>query len=237
MRIFVVTIALLFLSVICPAQKGMTTVGIQVRPILPFAVTASNKVVSDTGGVHFEREIISGYTFGLNIRHNFTSLISFETGISYVKRTYALRISEGGFEDNSEFRIIGYEIPAMAMIYARMSDRLYMNVALGPVLDMFASHIETYDSNFIHVGFKNYTFMPAIGANFGVEYRTEKSGSIYFGFSFQRPFDYIYLSRVQYSRNRPLYPIINDAELSGTYLAIDLRYYFPESKRREMPEE
>jgi hypothetical protein len=231
------SVLILFQSHNSFAQKGSTTVGIQLRTLLPFTVSGNNKVVSDTGGVHFEREIVGGYSFGLTIRHNFTNLIAIETGINYGRRKYDLRISEGDFKDDSEFRIISYEIPIHMMVYARVGERMYVNVSLGPTLDMFASHIETYDTNFIHVGYRNYVFMPAIAANIGAEYRTQKSGAFYFGLSFQRPFEYIYLSRVQWEYNRPLYPIINDAELTGSYFALDFRYYFPDSKRRTLPEE
>jgi hypothetical protein len=214
------------------AQKGMTTVGIQIKPLLPLTVSGSNKVIGDTAGVHFERELVSGFNFGLTVRHNFTKLIAFEAGINYIKRKYELRISEREFGDISSFRIIGYEIPLLFMMYSRVAENLYINGALGPTLDMFASHVENRDTNFIHVAYRNQVFMPAVAANLGAELRTEKSGNIYLGFSFQRPFEYIYLSRVSFKRNRSLDPLLNDARLSGSYLSIDLRYYFPDNKRR-----
>ncbi len=233
MRLFFTLIISFLLCLEALAQKGMTTVGIQIKPIIPFTVSGSNKIVQDTSGVHFERELMSGMNFGLIVRHNFSSIVALEVGINYIKRNYALRISESDFKDDSEFRIIGYEIPVMFMMYSRMAEHIYINGSLGPTLDMFASHIETTDPNFQHVAFRYHVFIPALAANLGVEYRTEKSGTIYLGTSFQRPFQNIYLSRVGYFRNRPqIDPLISEAQLSGTYLTIDFRYYFPENKRK-----
>ena len=232
MRLYFPVFLFLLNSFFANAQKGMTTVGLQIKPIIPFTVSGSNKIVQDTSGVHFERELLSGMNFGAVIRHNFSNLVALEVGINYIKRNYALRISEGSFVDNTEFRIIGYEIPVMFMMYSRMSEHFYINGSLGPTLDMFASHIETFDPNFQHVSFRNHVFIPALASNVGIEYRTEKSGNIYFGVSFQRPFDFIYLSRVGFYKDRPNDPLISEAQLSGTYLTIDFRYFFPESKRK-----
>lgn len=232
MRLFCLLAILYLMSEFTFAQKGMTTVGLQIKPILPLTVTGSNKQVSDTSGVHFERELLSGINFGVVVRHNFSSLVAIETGINYIKRKYALRIAEGNYSDYSEFRIIGYEIPIMFMMYSRMAENFYINGSLGPTLDMFASHIETRDLNFQHVAFRNKVFMPALAANVGVEYRTANSGNFYIGASFQRPFEYIYLSRVGFYKDRQNDPLISDALLSGTYLTLDIRYFFPETKRR-----
>jgi hypothetical protein len=217
------------------SQKGMTNVGIQVKPILPVAFLGMGTLTNDTAGVHFENGLSSGYNFGIIIRHNFTSLLGFETGINYVRRKYSLKISESGFDDNSVYRIISYEIPFVIMVYSRIGDKLYVNGSLGPTLDMFASHVETFDRNFNHVAFRNHIFQPAISANLGFEYRTEKSGFIYIGGSFQRPFQYIYLSKVGYYRDNRNIVVSN--ELSGSYFTIDLRYFFPENKRRALPED
>ena len=101
-------------------------------------------------------------------------------------------------------------------------------------MDMFASSIQTFDSTFNHVAFRNHIFQPAIAANAGFEYRTEKSGTIYLGASFHRPFTYIYLSRIGYDGNNKNVVIGN--EMSGTYLTIDLRYFFPETTPKNVEE-
>jgi len=207
------------------SQKGNTTVGIQVKPIFPFEFLGTGALTNDLDDVHFKTLLESGFSAGMIVRHNFTKILAFETGISYVKRKYSLEITDGDFTGKSSFRIISYEVPAVLMVYAQATENIYFNGSLGATLDLFASSIQTFDYYFNHIGFRNRVVQPAINANVGAEYRTEKSGTIYLGASFQRPFDYIYLSKVLYDRNNHDTVIAN--ELTGTYLTIDLRYYFP----------
>jgi hypothetical protein len=232
MKAFLIALAFFFVSFYSWSQKGRTTVGIQFKPIFPVSFLGTGTLANDTGGVHFETTLKSGFSSGMVVRHNFSDLIAFETGINYVKRKYTLRIQDGDFTGDSEFRIIGYEIPAVFMVYAQTGEKTYINGSLGPVLDMFVSDIQTTDYYFNHVAYKNQVFMPAISANVGFEYRTEKSGEFYLGASFQRPFEFIYLSQVLYDGNNK--EIIIQNELSGSYLTLDFRYFFPETKVKKI---
>jgi len=210
----------------------MTMVGIQIKPIIPFSVLTKDELINNSDGVQFETSVYNGFSAGLTVRHNFTNLLAFETGISYCKRKYSLRITDGDDVSQSYFRIISYEIPAMMMVYAQVGEKFYINGSLGLTLDMFASDVETYDSIYRHVAFRNHVFQPAITANVGCEYRTEKSGIIYIGTSFQRPFSYIYLSKAGYYGNNK--EVVVENELSGSYFTIDLRYYFPQTKPKNV---
>ena len=229
LRIFRIII-LMLIPFSCFSQKGVTTVGIQVKPIFPFSFLGTGKITNDKDGVHFETILKSGFSGGLIIRHNFTDLIAFESGINYVKRKYSLSISDGDFTGNSSFRIISYEIPAMLMIYSQLAEKIYINGSMGPTLDMFASDIQTSDYYFNQVSFRRKIFQPAIAANVGCEYRTENSGTIYLGASYQRPFSPIYDSVIGYFRNNKEVVVSNP--LSGSYLTIDLRYFFPVVKTK-----
>ncbi len=233
MRIFILLIIFFFtLTQDSFSQKGMTTVGIQIKPIIPFSTLTKDELINDADDVHFETSVHSGFTAGLVVRHNFTNLIAFETGINYCKRKYSLRITDADLVSQSYFRIISYEIPAMLMVYAQLGEKIYINGSLGPTMDMFASDIETFDTIYRHVAFRQHVFQPALAANAGCEYRTEKSGTFYLGASFQRPFSYIYLSKVGYYGNNK--QVIVENELSGAYITIDLRYYFPVTKPKNL---
>ena len=221
---------LLFLiPIVCLSQKGTTTVGIQVKPIFPISFLGTGKITNDTAGVHFETILNSGFSGGMVVRYNFTNLLAFETGINYVKRKYTVSFSEKDFKGQTSFRIIGYEIPALLMVYAQLGEKIYINGAMGPMLDMFASSVQTFDDYFNNVALRNHIVQPSLSANIGFEYRTKKSGNLYFGTSFLRPFTFIYLSKIGYYRNSK--SVIIQNELSGSYLTIDLRYFFPETKR------
>ena len=216
----------------CFSQKGMTTVGLQYKPIFTVSVLGTDKIINDTAGVHVETDLASGFSAGMVIRHNFTDLIAFETGINYIKRSYTLKFTEPDYEENSKFRIIGYEIPIVAMIYVQVGEKTYINGSMGPVIDLFISDIETFGDNFHHYAFRNHTVMPAISGNLGFEYRTTKSGIIYLGASFQRPFEYIYVSNYGYYRNNK--QVIVSNQLSGYYISVDIRYFFhPYNNKRK----
>lgn len=213
------------------AQKNVTTVGIQYKPIFPVSFVGTGKITNDLNNIHFETELTSGFSGGVVIRHSFSDLLALEGGINYVKRKYALNFTDGAFVHETSFRMIGYEIPFSAVIFARIGEKLYANGSLGPALDMFASNIVTYDQFFNHVSFRNHIFQPAINGNIGFEYRTPKSGNIYIGVSYHRPFSYIYFDKVKYSNGGRDATVGN--LLVGNYLTIDLRYFFHEDPVKE----
>lgn len=230
MRRFYLGWLLFLFPLVCLSQKGVTTVGIQVKPIFPISFLGTGKITNDTAGVHFETILNSGFSSGMVVRHNFTNLLAFETGINYVKRKYTLSFSEKDFTGQTTFRIIGYEIPALLMVYAQLGEKIYINGAMGPVLDMFASNVQTFDDYYNNIAIRNHILQPSLTANIGFEYRMKKSGILYLGTSFLRPFTYIYLSKIGYYKN--VKSVIIQNELTGSYLTIDLRYFFPETKRK-----
>ena len=212
------------------AQKSLTTVGIQYKPIFPIDFLGTGPLTNEFDGVQFKNELTSGFSFGLIIRHQFTDVIAIEGGINYVKRKFDLTFSDADFVGNSQFRIIGYEIPLTAMFFTRVSENIYVNGALGPACDMFASSILTYDEYFSHVASRKQIFNPAINGNVGFEYRTKKNGTIYLGASYHRPFSYIYVDKARYTyRGKDVGAV---SFIVGSYLTIDLRYYFHEEKSK-----
>jgi hypothetical protein len=216
----------------CFSQKGMTLAGIQLKPIFPLNFVGTGKITNYEDGVSFETLLKSGFNAGVVIRYNFTDLLAIETGINYVKRTYSLTIRENDFEGKSSFRIVSYEIPAVLMVYAQMSEKIYINGSMGPTIDLFPSSIQTTDYYFNNVGFRNHIVLPAVTANLGFEYRTNSSGIIYLGASFQRPFSNIYFSKIGYYNNQKTVIVQNDLE--GSYLTIDLRYFFPQTEPKNI---
>jgi hypothetical protein len=118
------------------------------------------------------------------------------------------------------------------MIYSQLGEKIYINGSMGPTLAMFPSDIQTGDSSFNHVSFYNHTFQPALTANVGFEYRTNKNGIIYLGASYHRPFSFIYLQKIGWYHNDK--DIVVQNELSGSYLTIDFRYFFPQTKPKNV---
>jgi hypothetical protein len=233
---FILLLFFLCSSLLMNAQKNVTTVGLQFKPIFPVDFVGTGETIKEDLDVTFTVGLKSGFAGGMVIRRGFSDLLSLETGINYVKRKYSLKIQDQDYQRDAKFRIIGYEIPVALLVYIQLSEKLYMNVSMGPSLDMFASSVQVFDSNFNHVSFRNHVIQGAVLANLGWEWRTEKSGYFYIGASYHRPFNYIFLSRTEYSKpdKLPTDPnAFSETELLGNYLTLDLRYFFhedPETK-------
>lgn len=220
------------------AQQNIITVGIQYKPVftVDFLNTADETVSQN--GVTFSVGLHSGFAAGMVIRRGITDTYSIEGGINYIKRTYSMKIAEGNFSGESTFRIIGYEIPLSGLVYIRLSEKFYMNVSLGIAADMFASDATTSGSYFKTYSLRKSVFNAGVLGNLGWEYRTEKSGYFYLGASYHNPFSAIYLSRLEYDYNSKNEAV--EIPLSGTYLTLDLRYFFhenPAKKKKKQEEE
>ena len=73
--------------------------------------------------------------------------------------------------------------------------------------------------------------IPALQANIGFEYRTYESGFWYLGFSYHQPFTnlteaVVGFGEIQSSNDFTFF------DVSGTYLTIDLKYFFHEPATR-----
>lgn len=216
----------------CFSQSRITTFGVQVKPIFPvgFLGTGKQSLFVDSANVNFELSLKSGYNFGMVIRKGFTELLAMELGINYVKRKYRMDISDEGHKESSEFRVIGYEIPASFLVYIRLGEKIFMNTSLGASADMYASNVESVGDNHYTLTVRNHTFQAAIVANLGWEYRTERSGYFYLGASLHRPFDFELTTKAYYKRNSKELEVFQP--LSGSYLTVDLRYFFHEDPKK-----
>ena len=171
------------------------------------------------------------------IRKGITNTVSIESGINYVKRNYDLTINDpdSGFSSKSDFGMVGYEIPIEGLVFIQLSDQIFMDVAMGLSLDFYPSDIQSSAEHMLHFSAKNSWISPSILGNLGWEYRTEKSGYIYLGASYHRPFSFIYTSKIQYDNREVPYPSAS-IELLGNYLTFDIRYFFhsdPEKRKKK----
>jgi len=214
------------------AQEKITTVGIEIKPIFPVDFVGTGPQDQDKQNIHFREALSGGFSAGMTIRKGISDLLAIESGIHYVKRKYTIDITDSASTRNSIFRTVGYEIPVSMIVFIQLGEKVFMNAAMGPGLDMTASDIRTYSDYFIHVALRNHTFQPSVHANLGWEYRTEKSGYFYVGATWHRPFAFLYKSGIEYTGNLQK-PYIEN-RLTGTYLTLDLRYYFHEDKEKKV---
>ncbi len=235
--------ALLLQAEFVLGQKNVTTFGFQFKPMIPsrFFGTGTESATAEDLTVDFKP--LAGYNIGMVIRFGLNKSWSMETGINLVQRNYQLNFNHPQLlaPGKLNFRFIGYEIPLQGMIYVKLGERLYMNASGGFSLDVFPSNVEstsllevdTIDYVFYQKTFKRRWAQSAVVANYGFEWRTKEKGYYYVGASFHRPFFDIGYSKADFSNDGRHTQLVNG--ISGTYLTLDLRYFFhedPEKKKK-----
>ncbi len=221
--VFIAVFCMLSINVF--SQKGVATIGFQFKPIFnnDFFRTGAQSATQGTAEVTIQPN--SGYCAGMVIRRGFTERLSIETGINYARRNYQIQISDSALSHKRNFKFIGYEIPISALVYIRLGQKMYIDASLGNSFDFYPSDIYIGDDYFESEGLRKSWIKPAIIANVGAEYRTEKSGYFYLGVSFHRPYSFIYRSRTLITgRNYKVF----ESDISGNYLTVDIRYFFHE---------
>ena len=208
------------------AQKRVLTVGLQFRPIIPITFINSDNQTQVGDGFDYSISPKFGYSAGINIRYGLTERISIETGLGFVQRNYGINMTTELYQKDTSFRIIGYELPLMALVFIPLSKKFYMNAAVGIQVTAYPSNVQTGDTAF--TSFSSRTSMINGGgiANLGWEYRTENTGYIYLGATYHLPFKYIYdtgVKRVNQGTDAFVF-----GKLNGSYLTLDIRYLFPE---------
>lgn len=219
------------------AQERITTAGFQFKPIFPssFFSTGPKNFTAAGTNIEFTQKQNSGFCAGMVIRKGISKNFSFETGINYVNRKFSIESLDSGLTDQTTFRIISYEIPTLILLFVQLSQKIYMDVAFGHSLDIFPSDVYSRATYFSQYGARRNWAASSLLANLGFEYRTEKSGYIYLGVSFHRPFKFIYQTEISYDG---LYKkqITATEKLDGNYLTFDIRYFFhadPEKRKRK----
>ena len=215
------------------AQKGTTSFGLQLKPIVPVSYFQAGPLnLSDTI-VDIEIKQKLGYSMGMIIRHNITNLISFETGINYVRRNYAIAATSkiGTLNDQLEFGFVNYEIPLQALVYVQLSKRIYMNVSSGIGLNAYPSHVISSGENLLleQLSLRGRIIGLSYLANIGFEYKTEEKGNFYLGASLVNPLSPITETKIKYEYQNATFSEFT-AFLNGNYITIDLRYFFPAEK-------
>ena len=206
--------------------------GLQLKPVIPldyFDPLTTLEREHLKGSI----ELKGGFSFGMNVRVGITNTISFETGISQIRRAYDSSVSNdtSGYSESSRVRFTGYEIPVMALVYIRLGERTWMNTALGASLDLYPSDVQRdIEAGRIYIYRYNWMRSGLLG-NIGVEYRTYKSGTFYLGASYHRPFNDMALAELTYYGPQ-FFPYEMRAPLDGSYLTIDLRYYLHDDPER-----
>tara|TARA_R110000868_G_scaffold5505_3_gene33073 strand:- start:345 stop:1073 length:729 start_codon:yes stop_codon:yes gene_type:complete len=226
---------LLFLSSLSIAQERVTTVGIQLKPILSSEIINTGPQSREVENINYSITPRSGYAFGMVIRKGFTKQISLETGINYTRKSFDLRITDdlSSLEIDDQFSYVMYEIPITGLIYVQLGRQLFLNTSFGLAADFLPSDWDSGNSQYYHRSFRTYWVLPSLLANVGFEYRTEKDGFFYLGFSYKRPFTNITTAKIGIVDDNQQIIKQSSFDILGNYLTVDLRYFFHENPERK----
>jgi len=211
------------------AQEQMMTAGFQFKPLFSSKFFNTGPESRSVQGVNFTVTPEGGYCMGMVLRRGLTDTWSVESGINYVKRNYSIDIQDSANSVNGSFSMVSYDVPLLGLVFIQLSEHIFMDVGLGVSLDFFPSDLRSKTDVYEHYSARKSWFSPAVLANLGWEYRTEKSGYFYLGASYHRPFDYIYGTYLGYPDLRPLNSSVKTEPpitLSGNFLTFDIRYFF-----------
>ncbi len=231
-----ISFCLLQLAVV--AQKGQTTLGLQLKPMFAskFFETGPQRFVADSLDATLSQKL--GWNTGVVIRKGINDMWSIESGISMVQRNFELQFFSQRYQVNNvlKYKMVGYEIPIQALIYVQLSPKWFINGSGGVALDFYPSNLYKTgsvmkDSLYIDAYAKTFRTrwaMLAATANLGFEYRTKDHGYFYMGASYHRPMGDIALTQLRVESKGAG----NDLwmPIGGTYLTLDLRYFVKPDK-------
>ena len=243
---YAIIVAFVVVSASSVSQKDVTTFGVQVKPIVPSKFFNSGAQTISKEYLTVDMTPKLGWNFGMLMRMGFTDMFSLETGINVVRRNYNLNAYDVEFDTNLEldYTFSGYEVPVQILVYVKLGDHLWMNASGGVSFDTYPSNafstndavVDTLVLDIEQRTFRRSWVQMAVLANYGFEYRTKDRGYWYLGASYHRPFSDMATTEVTYMRNTV--PEVVLADLSGSYLTVDLRYFFhedPDRKRKTRP--
>ncbi len=219
-------------------QRGVTTFGIQYKPIMPNSIIGTFE--QDFNSNQFTSTVKQkiGHAFSFVIRQGLTKTLSFETGLGFTRRNFNLdfAVEDSNYFKEGKVGFIGYEVPVKGLVFIRLGEALYMNTAIGASFNYFPSDIRVdlpigVNEYFSQEGAYRSKVQGALLADIGFEFRTRKSGYFYLGSSYNLPFNPIVTFAMAYEYEGGDEVAIDN--IRGSYLTIDFRYYFHEKPRSE----
>jgi hypothetical protein len=218
-------------------EKFPSYFGVQVRPVFPTQFIGEPITVLTID--YFTTTITqkTGYSFGGTVRAGLTKLLALETGINFTQRNFniSMEIPDSNLYAKNDISFISYDIPINGLVYIQLSEKFYMNTSLGIALtfkptDVGVLTLPGGTHSFTHTGYSQRKAGIDLNANFGFEYRTEKSGFFYIGGSARVPFNSVFTMVAQYKNQGNEKTV--QGEIDGSFLALDFKYFFPNIKNK-----
>ena len=239
-----IVISLLYFPILLVGQSKSENFyfGLQFKPIIAAAYFDAGDESSEWKNYNFELSPRFGQSLGMIVRYHLSSTFSAETGLNLVNRSYQLSVdnSDIGLQDLSNFTLRSYELPIQILSYVKVSEKYYLNTAFGNSFNIFASDVISFGEEnpfFFQSTSRRKRTQSALIANLGMEYRTLEKGIFYLGFSLHRPWKNTARSYPEFDDGTNSFNTqatgekdVKYMEISGNYLTLDLRYFFPQKK-------
>lgn len=216
--------------------------GIVASPVIPNNFIGDVRTnMQDTSGrfqATYNHKV--GFTFGAIVRIGVTKTISIETGISQVRRNYSVDASvpDSNFSGSQRLAFVNYDVPINGLFYVQLSEKWYMNAAIGVSLTQFPSDsrdtIRFDPKNIVSVEARRTarTYFAA-NAGLGFEYRTDKSGTFYIGGGAKVPFKDPFFGVTIYSTSSIGTKMVAYSPISSGYFTLDIRYFLPNIRKND----
>ena len=204
-----------------------TYFGINYSPIIPSNIIQKNDITIVRDSITMRINQKPGFVFGMEVKHDFTRHFALQTGLNFVRRSYNVEVKDIGTNYSASLKFIGYEIPILGLGFVRVAKNFYANVSAGFCFNFYPSDIAV--SKFY--GQRYLWTQAAIMANIGVEYRNESYGNFYVGVMYQHQersmMTVFYFREYIYGKSNAY------IGLSGNYLSVNLKYFFPQNPQKE----
>jgi hypothetical protein len=249
-----------------PNRQNFVTLGIEPSLLFPTALfnPSSLKAENPNFRRQFSLSPRISWRAGLSIRYDLFRLrrsslsnqFSIASGLYYNQRQWTARVDlwdeagKKGSVGESRLRFISYEMPLILLLNLQAGDILWLGTGTGVGVEFFPSQAYVPDEAATIVPQDGYwlcylarknLFVPAFKMQFGAEWRTEKAGYFYVGFSFHQPLprmgDAFWRTDVGSDAVHPYpdeaHPAGNPdipMRVNGAWLALDMRYFFTPSR-------
>lgn len=220
-------------------EKFPSFFGVQFKPLFPTDFITASELSLKGNELNADYKQKFGFSFGGTVRVGLSKVVNLETGLNFIQRRYHIDYSilspTVDINASSDFGIIAYDLPVNALFYIKMGKGFYANASLGVSVGYLPSDVWKKEpinakERFQHEGRRLNKVFGEVNANVGFEYRTKKSGSFYLGSSIKVPFKQLYnIAAVYYADG---YTEVLHGKISGSYITLDIRYYFQNSGER-----
>ncbi|MDG1428732.1 MAG: hypothetical protein P8H56_07840 [Crocinitomicaceae bacterium] len=206
--------------------------GVEVRPVFPSKFLGETYLELESQGFVTTLTQKPGYGFGGIVRAGITKLIAFESGINFTRRNFDLtmELADSNSYAEDQLGFIEYAVPINGLFYIQLSKELFMNASIGVAITYQPTDIGVVNQpgglhTYRHTGLTREKVGASLNADLGFEYRTKKQGFFYLGGSARVPFAPLFdlVADWEYQGNF----IRVDGPVDGSFLSIDLKYFFP----------